>query len=264
MPEVTKVVQNKKNNLYDLYLDGNFFLTVSEEVIVDYQLIKGKKIPSSQITELEDQQKFAEAYQIALNKLNFSMRTVGEIRQALKKAEVPVVFINQIIVKLTKQGYLNDDNFARLYLKELLQTSHYGPKMIQQKMKQKLLDPALISQTLASFSEDEQKKRISQSVAKTLAKRPVRGSANQFLEKEKLKLLRWGYDLSLINQVISEFDLTAIKDAESEQLIKEGERLWQRYRNLDPQARKQKVKLTLYRHGYQGDKINDFLANFIL
>lgn len=264
MPLITKIVQNKKGGRYDLYLDGHFFLTVSEDVIVNDQLIKGKEISKAQIAELNNKQRFAELYQIALNKLSYSMKTVGEMRQILKKADAPSEFINQIIIKCQKQGYLNDKKFIDLYFTELLKTTNYGPRMMRQKMKQKFLSSNLIILTLDNFSENEQRKRIKKILSNSLAKKQIRGSANKFLEKQKLKLMRLGYDLDLINQVVSEMDFSVVRIAENDQLIKEGQRLWQRYKNLDPYARKNKVKLTLYRHGYQGDKINDFLASFNL
>ncbi|BDR56779.1 RecX family transcriptional regulator [Xylocopilactobacillus apis] len=264
MSVITKIVKSKKGNDYDLYLDDHFFLTVSDNLLVELQLIKGKDLSETVVRQLKSQQEVSVAYNIALNKLSFSMRTVGEMRQALKKSDIPVNIINQVVDRLIEQGYLEDQKFAHIYMKELIKTSHYGPNTIRQKMRQKFLSEDLIEEELLNFDSGLQEDRIRNDIIKTLNRKMSRISANKFIEKEKLKLVRWGYDLDLINHIASEFDLSQLKEEENDSLVKEGERLLARYEKLSPADKKQKIKQTLYRKGYSGSNINSFLDRFNL
>ncbi|BDR58875.1 RecX family transcriptional regulator [Xylocopilactobacillus apicola] len=257
MPMITKIVQNQKK--YDLYLDDHFFLTVNDDLLIEFQLIKGREISNSVVEKISAQQKNSEAYNLALNKLSYSMRSTGEIRQLLKQNKISLSTIDEVIDRLSAQNFLNDQLFAELYLKELIKTTHYGPKVIKQKMQQKMLPTDLIETVLLDFSENLQEEKIRRDFAKTIENKKLTGSLSKFIEKEKLKLVRWGYNLDLINQISSEFDLSALSNEEDVAIEKEGTRLIQKYEKLPSFERKQKIKQTLYRRGYRSELINSFL-----
>jgi len=44
-------------------------------------------------------------------------------------------------------------------------------------------------------------------------------------------------------------------------LVKQGEKVWHRYRTLSPSERKYKTKQVLYRKGFQLDDISQWLAD---
>lgn len=259
MQVITKIVQRKKSNNYDLYLDDHFFLTVNDDFLVEFQLIKGKILTDEMVKQLTEQSSVAEAYQISIKKLSYSMRSVGEIRHILRQEKFQANIIDEVVEKLQNQNYLNDENFAQLYLKELIRTTHYGPKVVEQKMRKKFLSEEIIGKVLPDYTSSVQIEKIRHDYETILSKKSNTGSANKFVEKEKIKLMRWGFDLDLVNQVQSEFDLSSIEESEIKAIEKEGQRLMQRYDNLEPRLRKQKIKQTLYRKGYLSDNINEFI-----
>ena len=82
---------------------------------------------------------------------------------------------------------------------------------------------------------------------------------NKRIEKAKLALMRKGFGFDVIDQAISQIDAEIDEDEQSQLLKQAGMKLWKKYRAEEPYQRRQKLKQSLYRKGFDFDAIDDFV-----
>ncbi|KIO95687.1 Regulatory protein recX [Levilactobacillus brevis] len=98
-------------------------------------------------------------------------------------------------------------------------------------------------------------------VAAKLAKRYQRQPFGTQQQKIRQGLLTRGFDNDLATKMLATLDLTPDEDEQWALLVKQGEKLWHRYRTLSMRERQYKTKQALYRKGFNLDDISRWLAD---
>ena len=242
-----KIVKYKKeaNSKYKVFLEDGSTLSFYEEVLLKFNLLIQKEIDQQTLIEADSYNQECDVYYAALNSIKSRLKSTYELKMWLLKKEYSTDLVDKAIEKLTEQGYLSDENYAKSYLNYQLITTNKGPYRIARELEEKKIDSSVIAEEIQNFSEEEQKIRIKKIIEKGIEKNHTRGGV---VLKQKIvnDLKGLGYDFSLIQELISTYSFSNDKDLAK----KEYEKLLKKYsRKYQGEELKRKIEQQLYRKG---------------
>ena len=163
----------------------------------------------------------------------------------LKKKEYPIDVIESVIDKLLKQGYLNDLIYTKSFINNQIVTTNNGPNKIKKELLDHKVDEKIIYGELESFTTDLQLEKIEKLVNRFYKSNRTRGG---FVLKKKITndLINYGYDIELIDKVISKFDFTNDKDIAKKEYEKLYRKLSKKYNGVELER---KIKEKMYMKG---------------
>lgn len=242
-----KVIKYKKmaNSRYKVYLEENHELLLYEDVILKYNLLIRKDIDEKLIIEMDKYNQEIDVYYVALNSIKNRFRSVYELREILLKKEYPIDLIDKAIDKLIKQGYLNDRSYCKSFINNQMITTNNGPFKIIRELNEKKVDSNIIDEEIEVFSNEEQIPRIKKLIEKGIKSNHNRGGV---ILKQKIynDLRNLGYDIALINSIISTYNFENDLDIAK----KEYDKLYKKYsRKYSGDELKYKIREKLYLKG---------------
>jgi regulatory protein len=89
----------------------------------------------------------------ALRLLNFKPRSESELRQRLARKKLPAEAIESVIVRLQKEGMLDDEKFARLYALSRIQSQAFGRGQIRRELTHRGVSSSLVSKAMRSIED---------------------------------------------------------------------------------------------------------------
>lgn len=147
--KVTKIEPQKKNpGRVSIFIDNEFALGVSRELLLKFDLSEGIQLSGEQLELLEKEESVKQAKEIAFRSLSRTPKSTSEISKKLKERDFQEQVIGEVIRELEKYGYLNDQEFARIYSESCLRAKPLGPKLLSQKLFKKGLNKELIEETI--------------------------------------------------------------------------------------------------------------------
>lgn len=242
-----KVVKYKKmaNSRYKVYLDDSHELLLYEDVILKYNLLIRKDIDEKLIIEMDKYNQECDVYYVALNSIKNRFRSVYELREILLKKEYPIDLVNLAIDKLVGQGYLNDRSYCKSFINNQMITTNSGPFKIIRELNEKKVDSDIVNEEILVFSSEEQSIRIKKLIDKGIRSNHNKGGV---VLKQKIynDLKNLGYDISLINSIISEYSFGNDLDIAK----KEYDKLYRKYsKKYSGDELKYKIREKLYLKG---------------
>ncbi len=255
--KITAIATQKKAGRFNIYLDGKYAFSVSEDVLIKYRLAKGLELDEEMIEHLQQADLLSKAYNKALDHLSYQLRTKKEINIYLTKLEVPENDQNQIISKLVELNLLDDLAYAKSYVRTAAKTTDKGPFVIAQKLKQKGVAEEFINEALIEFSLEQQVQTALKLAEKFVAKN--KKLAFQAL-KNKLYHVTKGFSSETISLVLEELALKKDDTLQLEALREQGAKLLRRYQHYPQPECFFKLKQALYRKGFSLSEIERYLA----
>lgn len=257
--QITKIeVQKKKHNRFNIYINDEFAFGVDEATLLKFSLTKGTELTQDTIREIEQETQYQNVYQKALHFLNFKLRTAKEVYEKLEKLEVSDEVINQVLQQLMDHGFINDQFYAESYVRENFALQKKGPKAVAFELKKKGVNDFIIQKALAEFDEATQLEQAIEIAQKYVDRQ---GNAPVKTVKQKVYgfLMQRGYDLDIVQSVISELTFEKQEENEEELVMKQGERilktLLSKYAATDSQVWYQ-LKGKLYQKGFSSSAID--------
>lgn len=256
--KITAIQAQKQKQRYNIYIDGHYSFPVSEVVLVQFQLHKGMEITKNQIDKIINADTVSKAYNKALNYLSYQLRTEKEMIQYLHKHSITDSQIDEILHRLRDQGYLNDLEYAKSYVRTMAKTSDKGPKIIIQNLRAKGILENNIEISLAEFPLENQIQNAKKIIQKI--NHQYRHDAYKLrIRKIQNRLFTKGFTNDVIQEALEQVEIPLDHNQEQGQLQLQAQKLNRRYQQLPSFQRKQKVKLALYRKGFSIDDINQFM-----
>lgn len=131
----------------------------------------------------------------------------SDIRQKLKKLEVPPEESDRIIDQLVQKRFIDENRFASFYARDKFRFNKWGKLKIIQQLKQKNIPSALIEEAVKNLPDEDYCnicKKLLEQKQKTIKETDPR--------KRKAKLLRFalgrGFDFGTINACFPEITNT--------------------------------------------------------
>lgn len=242
-----KILKYKKlsSGRYKLELENSQPVELYEETILKYELLLKKRIDNSEMIEISEYDREWDVYYVGLKALKSRFKSCKELRDYLIKKEYPYDLVNNAVEKLLKQGYLNDELFAKSYINNQMVTSSRGPIKISNDLFSKGISQSIVSKEIEVFTEEIQLEKINKIIRLSLKSNRTRGG---MVLKNKIinDLVISGYDLSIISKVISDFEF----DNNDDIAKKEYDKLYRKYsRKYSGKELEYKIKEKLYQKG---------------
>ena len=257
METIIKITK-EKGQFYLIWLSSGEKLRVSEDTLVRQRLLKGQELTQTSIEEIKKAGSYDVGLQLALNYLSYQLRSKKEIYDYLKEKEILVEDRKKIVLRLEEMNLLNDAAFSESYVRTLMRTGDKGPKMIMQQLKRKGIDDEDIQHGLTIYTMENQVE-VAVVVAGKAMKRYRTKSFKDALQKVKLHLIQKGFEREVIDLALEELSFEKDEEQELEVIKKEGDKLWEKHRKLEPYKRLLKVKQSLYQKQFDLDLIQEYL-----
>lgn len=153
---ITSITQTKSfEDRVTLHLDGEYWLTLNKNQLIDFGLYKGYEIDDELKLKLEQASQINKVLDKAIGYLTIRPRSVREIRDYLKKKEVDSVLIEQTINILINKKFLSDLEFAKWYAKARFSQKKYGINKIKADLAQKGVSKDIVREALGETDQDD-------------------------------------------------------------------------------------------------------------
>jgi len=262
MPIISKITTQQKNKeRYNIFLDEGkgeqYAFSVDEAVLVKYGLKKGMELDDFFITEIHYEDDIRKAYNLALHYLTRRIRSEAEVRSYLGEKEVDEAIIQEVIIKLYEYQFLNDEQYAKAYVRTQMNTSDKGAVVIRSELKEKGINEKNIELALQEYPYELQLEKATTLCEKT-AQKNQKDSERVLKTKLEQKLTRKGFSFNIIADAINSINLER-KDNGMEALRYQAEKLQRKYANESGYTYEQKMKSALYRKGFSLEQIEKYL-----
>lgn len=153
---------------------------------------------------LNDPSDFDHAYQYALFLLNLSMRTIGEMQDKMNKRGYDKKVINHVIEVLLEDKYINDENYAEIFINSMKNYKTWGRFMMKKKLYEKKLPKELIEQKLEELVSDEDELEIATRYLQKDFKdiKLIKKLEYQDRQKWVRKLMSRGFGMDVVTKLI--------------------------------------------------------------
>ena len=198
MSEITSIeVQQKDKTRANLYLDDKFYSGISIELVVKYQLKKGREIDENFLSEIIFEDEKGKALSKAVKYISSNLKTTQQIRDYLRKKEYNQQIVDYVIDMMTEYKYLDDEAYAKAYI------STYSSKFGKMKLISQLKAKGVKDSTIDSvFSDDVKMEDSIQKVAeKYLKNKEIK--SDTYVKLSRFLYSR-GYEFDDINSCINE------------------------------------------------------------
>ena len=155
MPIITKISTQKRQGRYNIFIDNEYAFSVSERTLAEKRLLKGTELRLEDIEKIKKAEADSHALQLAMSYLSYQPRSVYEVLTYLNKQGISPEASQSAIENLIELNYLDDNNFARLFIQNNLRVGKDGPKSISSKLKQKGVANDIIQDSLYEVDDEE-------------------------------------------------------------------------------------------------------------
>lgn len=198
MKKITAIeVQKRTPNRVNIYLDGEFAFGLAR--IVAAWLRVGQELSEEKIEQLQAEEARERAFQQAMLFLSYRARSESEIRQNLRKHEIPEPVIDQTLERLKQDGLANDHQFANTWVENRSAFRPRSRHMIAMELRQKGLDDEAISSATKSVDDEA----LAYEAAQKRVPRLKDLEWSEFRKKMSDFLGRRGFSYSVIAPVVT-------------------------------------------------------------
>ena len=150
--QITEIKQVGKTNKYKIYVDDGFFATLLDEDIVKNHLKSGLEIEEEKLRTICFEGQKRVALDCAMKLLGNYPKTEKELRRYLKEKGYTLDTIDYTCEKLKEYKFLDDSNFADMFIKA--NKGKKGKRLISFELKQKGVPEHIISLKLENLEEE--------------------------------------------------------------------------------------------------------------
>lgn len=206
---ITKMdIQTHDEDRMSIFLDGTFAFGLHQDIVVKHGLSTGQTLSVEEQRTLIDTDRIVRAKQRALDYLAYKPRTTEEVRRKLRKKEIPRAIIDTVIDQLTERGYLDDDEYARMYVQRRFSHKGYGPVRLQAELQKRGIDRPLAETAVEELFAEEDQLDAARRQAEARWPRITRRKDDPRKRRDSLYryLKRRGFTYDVIREVIDEVE----------------------------------------------------------
>jgi regulatory protein len=201
---VTAIVQKGNSNRCLIYVDGIPSVNCLYDIILQHNVFKGKVVTDEFLQSLRDEQRIVKLKQKALSFATYKPRTEYQVKQRMLEKEFTEDEALIAIKFLKEFGYLNDENFARMFVGDYLLKKPASERKVAQELKKRGIAEWIIQKALKeNFPKDE-----TFNLALKAAEKKLRVVSYKPVEKQRESLVRYlqvnGFGWDVIKNVLIE------------------------------------------------------------
>lgn len=235
-----------KNGQYQLQLEDCRQIVIYEDLILKYELLLNKQVTNELIDKIQKDNTKYESYYASLKYLKNQLRSQKEIEEYLNKKEYTKEEIEFTILRLSKQGYLNDLNYAKVFVEHQLILTSNGPSKIKFELQKKGITEDNIEEALKIYTVEKMQDKITKLIHKM--QKSNHNKSNQVLKQKIItNLSNQGFPKNMIISLLTEVSLVDDQDIAK----KEYEKLYQKLkRKYSGKELEYKIKQKMYQKGF--------------
>jgi regulatory protein len=191
--------QKKAKGRVNIYVDDKFSFGMTEKLLIDFDLYKGKEITEKEIEKFKSGDSLSKCMDKAYHFLSYRPRSEQEMRKKLRE-KYDEGTVDKAIAKLKKYSFVDDSEFARMWVGTRF--SGRSKKALSFEMKQKGISKEIIEEALADIDFDKEYEAALELVKKRAKYKGL--DRNEAYKKIAPFLSRRGYNYDVIKKVINE------------------------------------------------------------
>ncbi len=199
MAVITKIEKQIKNkDRVNIFLNGEFAFGCSLEIALKNGLKENCEIDEKQLENLIFENEKSIALKKAVELLGKNLKTRQQMKTYLKDKGYSKQIIDYVLEKLIEYNYINDVNYATIYLRSV--KHKYGKLKIKNELKLKGVSEKDIDLVLNDFETDEE-------IVLNLAEKYLKNKEINFDTLTKLYrfLISKGFDYDLVLKVVNKY-----------------------------------------------------------
>ncbi|MCL2396646.1 MAG: RecX family transcriptional regulator [Defluviitaleaceae bacterium] len=208
--EITR--QNKNPDRYNIFIDGQFAFAINGTDLLYHKLAVGTEIRHDLYEKLQDELDYAKARDVAVRYLAHRPRSTKEVQGKLVAGQYSEASIQRVLKLLTDGGYLDDVNFAALFIQQKSSLANYGKRRIITELFQKgVAKEDIMAAYGRAFAEDGTEAETEQAAATRAIEKKLRNKDAQAILNDQKELARLtaflarrGFSFGVIKTAINE------------------------------------------------------------
>jgi len=157
-----------KRNKYNVYLSSGEVITLDERVITENELLLKNMLDKKLYDKVISENKVYEMMDIAIKYISVRIRSIKEIKDYLKKKYYEESLIEIVISKLIKLGYLDDDKFAKSFIKDKLNFTSMGDYKIKMELERLGVSSEIIEENMSVIDENILEEKMKKQISKMI------------------------------------------------------------------------------------------------
>lgn len=205
----------KERQRYLLYVNGGGepFISVHEDLLLRYRLLKGREIHADELKEINEEDGHHRAYVMALSYLGARPRTNKEISRYLARKGVEESACEKALQRLRQERLVDDEHYASRFASERMRSQLKGRRLLRQELEQRGIAKATAKEAADSLDLAAETEAATRAALKKWPH--VKGEPRDRKRKLMAFLLRRGFTGEVVKQALE-------AAMESERLDAEG------------------------------------------
>lgn len=196
MKKITAIEPQKKPGRVNIHLDGEFAFGLAR--ITAAWLKVGGRISDEEAAKLQAEDARERALQQALRYLSHRTRSENEIRQNLRKHEIPAEIMEDTLQRLRESGLADDKKFSSIWVENRSTFRPRSRRLLALELRQKGVDEETVQAAVAEVQEHA----LACETARKRAGRLMHLEWSAFRKKLSEHLARRGFPYSVILPVV--------------------------------------------------------------
>ena len=239
-----------KNGQYKIKLEDGRDLILYEDLIFRYELLLHKKITPEDYERMQKENQSLDTYYVAIQYLKRKARSEKELKDYLRKKEYPQAAIDRAIERLTAEGYLNDANYAKLFVHEQQLLTSNGPAKIRFELEKRGISTVMIEEALREYPKELQNEKMAKIIAKMI--RSNHNKSNGILKRKMMDYLsQQGFDRSDISDALEKIHWKSDQSLKEKEYEKIKAKLQTKYSGKELEY---KIKQKMYQKGFYNEE----------
>lgn len=147
--------QVKLKGRYSVYVDEKYTFSLSEGALLEQKLHIGQELDKDQVAEYKKLSADDKAYNLTLAYVARRARSRWELTDYLRRKSYDEEVGNQIMEKLERLGFVNDEAFARSWVENRRLLKPISKRRLTQELRQKRIADDIIDIVLMEDETDE-------------------------------------------------------------------------------------------------------------
>lgn len=157
-----------KKNKYNVFLSSGEVITLDERVITENELLLKKELGKELYNKIIKENRIYELVDISIKYISVRLRSIKEIKDYLKKKEDNIELIDIVVNKLIKLGYLDDNKFAKAFIKDKLSFTSMGDYKIKMELQRLGVSYEIIEDNILLIDENLLEEKIKKNIEKDI------------------------------------------------------------------------------------------------
>jgi regulatory protein len=132
---ISKIEKQKKfKGYYNIFVNDEFLIGITEETLIHYNLNKGVNIDEKTLEAIKEADTYSRGLHYAIRALGRRSLLKSELKKKMKTKGYDDHVIHKTVQRLEDKKYLNDKTYIQSFVKDQKKLKHAGPKLIEQKL----------------------------------------------------------------------------------------------------------------------------------